>query len=200
MKEYKFAIIRIKDNTDIYKKAKQYLSSGEEYKHFNVNDKNYAKVKRCLILLCKTNEIEELHWCECEFLTDEIGSYLSCKTLYSSSSWIVIKNVEESIFLDITTDFKQKYMATESFKSLFEQFERLGGCHDGYIKYEKEYKKLESEIGILFLSQKNEYCKRQYDLKDPTLDSRGEFQRDYDRIVYSKSYRRMVDKRNLDYR
>lgn len=43
------------------------------------------------------------------------------------------------------------------------------------------------------LAQKNEYCRRQYNLRVPQ-ENRGEFQRDYERIVHSKAFRRMVDK------
>ncbi len=46
------------------------------------------------------------------------------------------------------------------------------------------------------LAQRNEYCRREHNIRfaDP---ERGEFQRDYDRILYSKAFRRMVDKAQI---
>ncbi|RGS75915.1 dNTP triphosphohydrolase [Ruminococcus bromii] len=63
-----------------------------------------------------------------------------------------------------------------------------------YTKKHRIYKSNKNENTLHKLAQKNEYCKRQYDLKEPTSDGRSEYQRDYDRIIYSKSFRRIVDK------
>lgn len=52
-------------------------------------------------------------------------------------------------------------------------------------------KKINSENGLADLAQRNEYCERAYNLRAP-MQHRG--QRDYERIVHSKAFRRMVDK------
>lgn len=66
---------------------------------------------------------------------------------------------------------------------------------DPYYFEEKDraYCSIKSEEMLHPLAQKNEYCRRQYNLREPQND-RGEFQRDYERIVHSKTFRRMVDK------
>lgn len=58
-----------------------------------------------------------------------------------------------------------------------------------------EYKPLRGENRQLHpLAQRNEYCRRPYGLRPQSKNIRGEFQRDYERIVHSKAFRRMVDK------
>lgn len=193
MSEYQFIIIKIKENTDIYQHFYMYLNTENVFKYFNIDSIECDDISRCLILLCSDEKILELHWCECEIGMGSQKEYLACRTLYSSSSDIVIKNTVDSIFLDICKDFDDSYITTEWSKDLYEQFERLSANYP-YEKIDREYTPISQNENLDDLAQRNEYCKRQYDLKEPTSDGRGEFQRDFDRIIYSKSYRRLVDK------
>ena len=52
---------------------------------------------------------------------------------------------------------------------------------------------LEEEEKLHALAQRNEYCRRRYGLQEES-DFRAECQRDYERIVHSRAFRRMVDK------
>lgn len=61
--------------------------------------------------------------------------------------------------------------------------------------FQTEYPALDLEEHQHALSQKNQYCRRLYDMEP--VGGRGEFQRDYDRIIHSKSFRRMVDKAQI---
>ncbi len=193
MEEYKFALIKIKEGTAIHDKAKEKLGYGD-FKYFGLKGSAYDNIKRCLILYCDDKDIKKLHWCKCECFTDDIGKYLQCKSLYSSGSPVVITNACDSIFLDVNIDFEEKYIAIESSLKLYEQFIPLENMGYKYTKAHRIYKKNKNEGDLHKLAQRNEYCKRQYDLKDPTSDGRSEYQRDYDRIIYSKSFRRIVDK------
>lgn len=58
-----------------------------------------------------------------------------------------------------------------------------------------DYNKRAEENTLSPLAQRNEYCIRKYSFKAP--DIRSEFQRDYDRIVHCKAFRRMVDKAQI---
>lgn len=196
MLENQFVIIKIKENTKIYNNFEKYQDTENGFRYYNIDDINCDDICRCLILLCNDRGIVKLHWCECEKCEIGMGSrkkYISCKILYSSSSDIIIKNAVDSIFLDINNDFNESYITTECSKYLYEQFERLIANYS-YEKVAREYKHISYDSQLNLLAQKNEYCKRQYDLKVPTSDGRGEYQRDFDRISYSKSYRRLVDK------
>lgn len=194
--DYRFVIIKIKENTDIYSSFKQYIDTEDGFKYYNIENTNCASIRRCLILLCSDESIVELYWCECEVGIGSKKKYIACKNLYASSSDIVINNTVDSIFLDINKDFNESYITIEWSKDLYEQFERLI-VNYSYEKVAREYKFIDKDNQLDEIAQKNEYCKRQYDLKAPTSDGRGEYQRDFDRIVYSKSYRRLVDKTQI---
>lgn len=193
MEEYKFVLIKIREGTTIHVKAKEKLYDGS-FKYFGLKGSDYDDINRSLILYCDDKDINELHWCKCDCCSDSKGKYLKCKSLYSSSSPVVIMNACDSIFLDINVDFEEKYITAESSYKLFEQFVPLETMGYEYTKKHRIYKSNKNENTLHKLAQKNEYCKRQYDLKEPTSDGRSEYQRDYDRIIYSKSFRRIVDK------
>lgn len=193
MSDYRFVIIKIKEGTQIYQNILKYLETDDGFKYFNIDCIECDNIHRCLLLLCDSKRILKLHWCKCEVGISSGKKYINCKTLYSSSSDIVIKNTVDSIFLDIDKDFDVSYITTEWSKDLYEQFERLLANYS-YKKVTREYQSNSQDNQLDEIAQKNEYCKRQYDLKVPTSDGRGEYQRDFDRIIYSKSYRRLVDK------
>lgn len=188
----KFVLIKLKEGTTIYQKAKERLGIGD-FKYFGIDKTDYCEINRGLILYC-SDEIKELHWCECVLSCDDKGEYLVFKSLYSSSSSVVIANACDSIFLDIDVDFEDKYISVEISQKLFLQFSHLEKRDGNFNKNVRVYNTMSNETSLHVLSQKNEYCRRQYDLKEPTEEKRSEYQRDYDRIIYSKSYRRMVDK------
>lgn len=192
LNNYKFAIIKIKKGTSIGNNLNSYINScnGFEYYFNNLNDR---ELKRALILEC-SDRIDKLFWCKCTFREKKEKEFLVCKPLYESSSEIVINNTISSILLDISADFEQDFITVEYSKNLFEQFEKLNTNNYSFGHIDREYASKETESGLSLLAQKNEYCRRQYNLKEPTGDERGEYQRDYDRIIYSKAYRRMVDK------
>ncbi len=190
----KVALIKIKMGSSVYKNAEHYLQSG--FKYFVDNDKCDG-VNKCLIFYCDNNEIKVLNWCDCQYVLGDKNKYLLCKLIFSSSSPVVILNACDSIFLDINRDFDDSFIEVESSYKLCKQFELIEQRKQGYEKQNRAYNNIRSEDNLHKLAQKNEYCKRQYDLKEPTADGRSEYQRDYDRIIYSKSFRRMVDKTQI---
>lgn len=187
----KIALIKVKEGTSVHKNAELHLHKGD----FKYYDKGKSKnVDRCLILFCDSEKINRLFWCKCKQCCDEKGKYMECEVRFSSSSPVVITNTCESIFLDINKDFGESYIEIENSYRIFKQFEQIEQGRQEYKKTNRSYYSITSENNLHDLAQKNEYCKRQYDLKAPTADGRSEYQRDYDRIIYSKSFRRMVDK------
>lgn len=200
MHDFQFALIKIKRGTDIYSKLQSNLN-GEGFKYFNIDNGMYEDIKRCLILVCdkvdNQDELYKLHWCECCCNQDDKGYYLKCTPLYSSSCSTVFMAVCDSIFLDINKDFGDRFITKEFSKKIFEQFTPCEKKYSTFTKIDKIYDEKSSEKSLNYLAQKNEYCKRQYNFKEPASDNRTEFQRDYDRIIYSKSFRRIVDKTQI---
>lgn len=119
---------------------------------------------------------------------------LKITTKYSSSENTMIGSLRQLSALNINKDFAEgEYVATEESEYLFNQIDFI--LNDVYVcaKIDRSYESIDSEKALHPLAQKNEYCRRQYNFREPQKN-RGEFQRDYERIVHSKAFRRMVDK------
>ena len=194
MSEDRVALIKIKEGTSIYRNAESHLGKGF-FKYYYKG--KCEKVDKCLILFCDKEKINRLFWCKCVCCCDDKGRYLKCESKFSSSLAAVITNACDSIFLDINKDFKDSYIEIETSNKLCKQFEQFEIDKQEYEKQNRTYNTIDIENSLHKLAQKNEYCKRQFDLKEPTADGRSEYQRDYDRIIYCKSFRRMVDKTQI---
>ena len=95
--------------------------------------------------------------------------------------------------LDINSDFTIKYVFVEDSDYIAQQIESIINLPVEFQRKERNYDSLGDKEKLHELAQRNEYCDRQYNLREPQSD-RGEFQRDYERILHSKAFRRMVDK------
>ncbi len=129
-----------------------------------------------------------------------VGTYnneyksLEISTRYSSAENNMTKSLRKLSDIDINKDFVSgEYISIENSKLLFDQLDRILSEIPVFPRIEREYGPIETEGHLHKLAQKNEYCRRQYNLRD-AQEGRGEFQRDYERIVHSKAFRRMVDK------
>lgn len=115
-------------------------------------------------------------------------------TKYNSEENNTIASLRKISNLDIKKDFSNgEYVTIENSDYLFSQIDFMLNEPYDFEKIDREYSSIKSEEMLHSLAQKNEYCRRQYNLREPQKD-RGEFQRDYERIVHSKAFRRMVDK------
>ena len=119
---------------------------------------------------------------------------LKIVTKYSSKENNTVKSLRELSNLDINRDFiNGEYVNIEESEYLFSQIDFILSAPYVSKNIDREYHSIESEEKLHPLAQRNEYCRRQYNLREPQ-EGRGEFQRDYERIVHSKAFRRMVDK------
>lgn len=110
---------------------------------------------------------------------------------------LVIDNFMKFSTLDIKKDFEEdSHISIEDSEPLIHQISYAVNCPQDISNQTPVYPKLEREDPLSSLAQRNEYCKRLYNLQDPSTN-RGEFNRDYDRILYSKAFRRMVDKAQI---
>lgn len=124
----------------------------------------------------------------------EENKSLKIVTKYSDDDNNTIKSLRKLSNLDINRDFNDReYVNIEDSEFLFSQIDFILSAPYFPEKFDRKYKSIDSEKDLNPLAQRNEYCRRQYNLREPQ-DGRGEFQRDYERIVHSKAFRRMVDK------
>lgn len=108
---------------------------------------------------------------------------------------LVIENFISFIGLDFTDDFSVgSYIYIETSEDLMDQLKFIMlPLYKPKTESTHDYQELEEEKNLSPLSQRNQYCIRQYNIL-PSQEGRSEFQRDYERIVHSRSFRRIVDK------
>jgi len=110
----------------------------------------------------------------------------------------IIDNFLSCSEIDLTQDFDYgSYISIEDSPSLVKQMNFII-----YPPYKNDtlqtvtYTIIDEEKSLHTLAQRNEYCIRECSFAR-TETNRGEFQRDYERIVHSKAFRRMVDKAQI---
>lgn len=159
------------------------LSDGQEYYFFALVYENDEKSKeRFVKAFLGTGKF------------DENRKSLRINTKYNSEENNTIASLRKISNLDIKKDFSDgEYVTLENSEYLYSQIDFILNEPYDFEKKDREYCFIKSEEMLHPLAQKNEYCRRQYNLREPQKD-RGEFQRDYERIVHSKAFRRMVDK------
>lgn len=111
---------------------------------------------------------------------------------------LVIDNFIKYSTLSIADDFEgNSHISFEDSSALAKQLV-YAVCYPRNIRNPEppEYQAINSERELDPLAQKNEYCQRMFNILSPS-EKRGEYQRDYDRIVNSKAFRRMVDKAQI---
>lgn len=113
---------------------------------------------------------------------------------YNTKENNTISSLRKLSSLDLNKDFNTgEYVYIENSEYLFSQINFILSDPYIYEKVKRNYEPIECEEKLHPLAQRNEYCRRQYNLREPQ-NGRGEFQRDYERIIHSKAFRRMVDK------
>lgn len=109
-------------------------------------------------------------------------------------SRLVIENFMKFSTLNIEKDFEAySYISVEDSPALMQQLMYATNTPRSYEYRDCSYPSIQSEDSLSELAQKNSYCRRFYNISSPS-EQRGEFQRDFDRIIHCKSFRRMVDK------
>lgn len=114
------------------------------------------------------------------------------------SSEMVIKNILSYSELDLKQDFeKDSYINIEYSEALILQLRELFCEQEKFSKKQKVEYCVRREEGYLHpYAQHNEHCQRAW-ASNAEESERSEFQRDRERIVNSKAFRRMVDKAQI---
>ncbi len=118
----------------------------------------------------------------------------------SFSSSMVINNFISNSELDLKNDFEShSFIIIEDNIELVNQisFITFPPYHiDAIPATNQNYCHLDRENTLHQFSQRNEHCKRPLGIR-LAQEYRSEFQRDYERIVHAKAYRRLVDKAQI---
>ncbi|WP_353106813.1 deoxyguanosinetriphosphate triphosphohydrolase family protein [Acetoanaerobium noterae] len=132
------------------------------------------------------------------FKDNNITLSVSIKQKMSNIS--IINNFIYCSEIDLDKDFDiASYITIEKSPSLVKQMNFIVyPPYKSLITLEErlQYNSLEEEKLLSPLAQRNEYCIKEYYFSS-NRNNRGEFQRDYERIVHSRAFRRMVDKAQI---
>ena len=146
-----------------------------------------------------SKKVEHLYLGSGTKFNSDMGISLKVSILQKISNKSIINNFLSCSEIDLTKDFDHaSYISIENSPSLVNQMNFIT-----YPPYKSTrtvsttvYNTLREEELLHSLAQRNEYCTREH-ASTRTEDGRGEFQRDYERIVHSKAFRRMVDKAQI---
>lgn len=152
----------------------------------------------CLFVVYKEADdllaIQVMYWGTCE-INDQLNLHFEVPKKLDND-WM-IKNAASYLELDIQNDFPTDGQVSIEFSpSLVDYLDYIR--NPPYVCPAKKpgYCALLEETGLSPLAQKNEYCQRRYGIREP-MEGRSEYQRDYDRIIHSKAFRRMADKAQI---
>ncbi len=202
----KIVFIKLKNGCKAMKHFEDSFTSSEK-RYYNISDANDAEHLRSLLainekcyvmaLVHKNDNINKIYLGNCTFksaASGYSGYTLMMDIQFKSEYNLSMKNICKLTDLNLDTDFQDTdYISIEESKLISEQIEFILSKPSDEIVLTQEYNALESEESLNPLAQKNEYCRRRHNLRQP-MNDRSEYQRDYERIVHSKAFRRMVDK------
>ena len=161
---------------------------------------NLVDKKIVFILYRKTTKvyIKELYVGQITDLGSSDNSYIIYYQITNKiDSRLVIDNFMRFSNLSIERDFTDKsHISIEDSVALMQQIMYATETPRSFDHIDRNYEPLDSEQSLSEFAQKNQYCDRFYNILSPS-QSRGEFQRDYDRIIHCKAFRRMVDKAQI---
>ena len=207
-----FIMIKVKTSLPSLKYLEEsYNTSGEE-RHFYItgSDSDKAAVRGLsddfypVYILVFSEEgtdknVEYLYLGSATKYSSERSLSLKVSILQKISNRSIIENFISCSEIDLTEDFDYaSYISIEDSPSLVKQmnFITYPPYKNTDIRQPVTYTAVDEEKSLHSLAQRNDFCIREYVLGGAEK-YRGEFQRDYERIVHSKAFRRMVDKAQI---
>lgn len=145
------------------------------------------------------NAVKALYMGWGEIRQNEVRWIIDYRIIMKKTSALILHNFLSNSELDLKNDFDTHcYVHIETAPELIEQVCFL--LNQPWIPQstpvdQQNYPVLDTENGLHPFSQRNEHCIRPVSLRKTS--DRPEFQRDYDRIVHARAYRRLVDKAQI---
>lgn len=204
----KIILIKLKEGAadEIIDRVKESVRSEEE-KYYNVRGEANVDIISSLD--------KEIGYCCLFVVYQEVDHSLTAQTMYWAVCKIndcnnlkfqalkefnddqMCKNIISYLELDLQGDFPDDAQVSVEFSSsLVDYLDYISKPPYAFPVLTHDWPSLPEESELSPLAQKNEYCVRNYGTRRPTA-GRSEYQRDYDRIVHSKAFRRMADKAQI---
>ncbi|CVK21330.1 deoxyguanosinetriphosphate triphosphohydrolase family protein [Sporomusa sphaeroides] len=208
----KFIMIKAKNSLPSLKFLEESYNTKGEERHFNVtgsgsdkaavrglSDDSYPVYILVFSEIGAEQKVEYLYLGSGTKCGSERSLSLRVSILQKVLNQSVIENFLSCSEIDLTQDFDYaSYISVENSPSLVKQMNFI--TYPLYKNTEilqiDTYTVVDEEKSLHSLAQRNEYCIREYASVRAEYN-RGEFQRDYERIVHSKAFRRMVDKAQI---
>lgn len=175
-----------------------YNINEEDCDYFAENLKVNETYRLVAIIYDNSNKLFEAYLGSGDFIKNSKGySLLLNIKIKSNNNHNSFKNICKLTALNLETDFKETaYASIEKSKILSDQISFIINEPVPYKPKDATYPVLDSDEKLNKLAQKNSYCRRMFNYREP-MKFRNEYQRDYERIVHSKAFRRMVDKAQI---
>lgn len=172
------------------------IAGASQPEHLTENLK-FDETHYIIALVHNGNNIINSYLGEGSFEKKEKGYSIKYKIKTTLDNCTAIENICKLSELNLDSDFSEgQYILIENSTPISEQLNFIINPPFENPVNVKKYAHLSTEDNLHALAQRNEYCNRQYNLRDP-MKYRSEFQRDYERIIHSKAFRRMVDKAQI---
>lgn len=209
-------LIIVKIRQDTMKNAIKFLDeslSKNEKRYYSVNEtdaeiaEKYHDLKSKIVFVIykpnlekKEDEVLCLYIGDGEIKRNEVRWIIDYQVKIKKASDLIVKNFISNSELDLINDFgSHSYISVESSSELIEQ---LSFIVDKPYEItpkpicDQRYPFIESEKQLSQYSQLNQHCIRPVGTLD-IQQNRSEFQRDYERIIHAKAFRRLVDKAQI---
>ena len=159
------------------------MNQGSEIEDINDNSSHYI-----IGLIHSNKKIELAYLGLCNKHINNKGVSLVLDIKVKMENCTSIENIQKLSELDLDSDFgDSSYVLVEDSELIAKQIDFIIKKPLECSVLQRTYSCLDTEKDLHPLAQKNQYCRRQYNLRD-SMKNRGEFQRDYEEMKNENNF------------